>query len=471
MTTSFARRARRLALERLEHRTLPASFTVANTNDTGAGSLRQAILDANALSGADTVQFAPTVFATPQTITLTTGELLVTDDLTIAGPGATILSVSGNNANRVVEINAAGRVLNATLSGITIKGGHITSGRGGGLYTADENVTLTNVVITGNQAGDRPIGPFSTGGGIAIGSNGNVVLRNATVSNNVCWGPGGGISCYGLDSGSLLLDSSTVSGNVGNFDGAGIYLSRNPPSGSFFVNNSTISGNTAYTNGGGLYATGPIGPGGFIVRNSTISGNTARSNGGGISVYIPVGIATVENATITKNNSSNGLGGGIAKRGVAAMSLMGSIVSGNMAGTTGSDIASAGASITASYSAIGVDPGPHQLTSPSVGNLAFGVNLNLGPLADNGGPTQTHALGSGSLAIDHGSNASGFTVDQRGQARVLGAAADIGAFESANSAPTALATVGDVTASGGTSYVFTVTYIAVAWQPRRRRIQ
>jgi hypothetical protein len=453
-------------LEALEGRIAPSIFSVTNTNDSGAGSLRQSILDANALSGADTIQFDPTVFATSRAITLVTGELLVTDDLTITGPGASLLTVSGNNASRVIEINAAGRVLNVTLTGATVSGGVIPSGRGGGLYTADENVTLANMVITGNFAGGSSFGPFCTGGGIAAGANGNLVLRNTTVLNNACVGYGGGISCFDFGAGGLFLESSTVSGNSCNFGGGGIYLSRDTPSGNFTVNNSTISGNTStgglgvLSHGGGISTVGPIGPGGFIVRNSTISGNTAYY-GGGISVYAPVGIATIQNATITKNNA-NSAAGGIFKRGTAPMSLTSCIVSGNTVGTVASDIGSVGALISASYSTFGVDPGPGVLSSPSIGNLAFGANLNLGPLADNGGPTQTHALGAGSLAIDHGSNPSGGAFDQRGQARLSGAAADIGAFESATSAPAASTTVGDVTTSGGTSYVFTVTYIAAA---------
>jgi hypothetical protein len=346
----------RLLLEALEGRIAPATFTVPNINDSGAGSLRQAILDANALSDADLIQFDPTVFATPRTITLTTGELLVNDDLIITGPGASLLTVSGNNASRVFEINAAGRVVNASVTGMTVSNGHITSGRGGGFYTADENVTLTNMVITGNSAGEN-FGPFSTGGGIAIGANGNVTLRNSTVSGNLCVGRGGGISCFDFEGGSLSLESSTISGNGSNFDGGGIYLWRRVPLGSFTVSNSTISGNSAiggygiFPHGGGISFSGPVAPGGFIVRNSTISGNTA-TYGGGLSLYGPLGSATIQNCTIT-NNSCKYLGGGISKNGSASMSLTSSIVSGNTATAFPGrpDISNVGALITASYCA------------------------------------------------------------------------------------------------------------------------
>src|SRR5262245_31681103 len=91
-----------LSVERLEDRTVPSTFTVGNLVDNGAGSLRQAILDANALPGADVIDFAPA--ARDGTITLTSGQLSITDDLTIDGPGADRLAVSGNDASRVFRI-------------------------------------------------------------------------------------------------------------------------------------------------------------------------------------------------------------------------------------------------------------------------------------------------------------------------------------------------------------------------------
>src|SRR5262249_18686857 len=115
----------RLSLEALEDRTVPSTFTVDNLADSGFGSLRQAILDANANPGADLIDFAPA--ARDGTIILTTGELSITDDLTIDGPGADRLAVSGNDASRVFRIGSG---VTRAIHDLTIAPGR--AGNGGG---------------------------------------------------------------------------------------------------------------------------------------------------------------------------------------------------------------------------------------------------------------------------------------------------------------------------------------------------
>src|SRR5262249_42415596 len=95
----------RLCLNCLEDRLAPATFVVSNILDSGAGSLRQAILDANALAGADDIVFDAGVFNTPRTINLTGGTIGVNESLTITGPGAGLLTIDGNNANRIINVN------------------------------------------------------------------------------------------------------------------------------------------------------------------------------------------------------------------------------------------------------------------------------------------------------------------------------------------------------------------------------
>lgn len=172
-----------------------ATFTVTNTNDSGAGSLRQAIVDANASAGADTITFGSGVTGA---ITLTSGALSVTDDLSINGPGAASLTVSGNNNGRVVDIGSG---VTASLVGVTIADG-LEAGTGAGIYNA-----------------------------------GSLTVENTTISNNnITFGYGGGI----FNGGALIVKDSTFSGNSGNGYGAAIAQLGNTATvtGTTFVGNS-----------------------------------------------------------------------------------------------------------------------------------------------------------------------------------------------------------------------------------------
>ncbi|MCI0462715.1 MAG: hypothetical protein L0Z62_37680, partial [Gemmataceae bacterium] len=114
-------RSTRLTVEVLEDRSVPSTFSVHNLADSGSGSLREAILLANANPGVDRISFAPGVQGT---IALTSGELSITDDLTITGPGADRVAVSGNDASRVFHIaNTGSDVTEVELSGLTITRG------------------------------------------------------------------------------------------------------------------------------------------------------------------------------------------------------------------------------------------------------------------------------------------------------------------------------------------------------------
>src|SRR5262249_7920792 len=139
----------RLSVERLEDRTVPSTFTVHNLADSGPGSLRQAILDANTQPGADLIRFAPA--ARDGTIALTTGELTITDDLILDGPGADRLAVSGNDASRVFQINGSIRV---TIDGLTISHGRADSGAG--IDNDAGTLTISHVLFSDNQAVAAP---------------------------------------------------------------------------------------------------------------------------------------------------------------------------------------------------------------------------------------------------------------------------------------------------------------------------
>src|SRR4029077_9673404 len=157
-----------------------ATITVTNTSNSGAGSLRQALTNAN---DGDTIDFSVT---TPATITLTSGELLVNKSVTISGPGAGQLSVDGNFASTVFHISPGKTV---TISGLTITNGYASGSHGGGIYNDHATLTVNNSTLSGNSTA-------SSGGGIANdGSCGSATLtiNNSTISGNSDDYYGGGV--------------------------------------------------------------------------------------------------------------------------------------------------------------------------------------------------------------------------------------------------------------------------------------
>ncbi|HYX31257.1 MAG TPA: Ig-like domain repeat protein, partial [Pyrinomonadaceae bacterium] len=357
------------------------STVVTNSNDSGAGSLRDTIL--HACTGA-TLTFDMSAGHVTNAINLTTAELVIDKSLVIQGPRADALTIERNAASqfRVFNITTA---VSATISGLTIANGN---------------------------------GGFQ-GGGI---SNSNNAL--------------------------LTLNGVVMSGNTAQF-GGGVF---NFGSGNVSVLNSTISGNTATTSGGGLYNNGP-GPEIMTVSNSTISGNTAGSGGGIFNVQAHLNIVS---ATIVNNSApgGTGAGGGIYNNSAAppaaaavsdsiiatpAATIGNTIVAGNSAGTAnGPDIQ--GAISSQGNNLVGAKDGSSGLTNgvnnDIVGTIANPVNPLLAVLGNYGGPTLTAPPVPGSPVIDAGSstldNSSGLTSDQRGTGfnRIVGASADIGAFES-----------------------------------------
>jgi len=204
--------------------TVASIYTVTNTDDAGAGSLRQAILDANANAGADDIVFDSGVTGT---ITLTSGFLEISDDLTITGPGANVLTVDGNAASNVFNVPAN----NVTISGLTIANGNAFVG-GGISYFGDGTMNVTNCTLTNNVA--------FLGGGIQSES-GTVNVTDCTLSDNFAFGAsgpaGGGIFCAFS---AMNITNCTISGNSTQAGAGGGIASL---FGQMQVTNSTISGN------------------------------------------------------------------------------------------------------------------------------------------------------------------------------------------------------------------------------------
>src|SRR5262249_16239494 len=206
-----------LSVERLEDRTVPSTFTVRNLADSGPGSLRQAILDANDRPGADTIRFAPA--ARDGTLTLTSGELSITDDLILDGPGVNRLTISGNDASRVFSVS--GSATDVVIRDLTIAHGRATATTveapfgplplGGGLLNTGARVILSHVTMDNNQV----VGPIAQGGAIASFSGATLVVTDSTFTENRAAGTSfGSVGAILNDGGSVLvLDHSTFTGN------------------------------------------------------------------------------------------------------------------------------------------------------------------------------------------------------------------------------------------------------------------
>ena len=241
------------------------TFTVLNTNDSGAGSLRQAILDANASGGIDIIDFAPSAYGS---ITLTNGELLISDCLIVAGPGATNDAVSGNGASRVFDI-APGNLV--TIAGLTITKG--SADTGAAIHNDHSTLTVSNCTLIGNSAATYGGAIYNEGlnfGGAVL------AVVNSTLAGNSAGGSGGGLLSYAASGGSAAVT----------------------------VDNSTISSNSAYA-GGGLNTFGLDATASLKVRNCTLSGNSATVGGNIVNngSQVEVGSTILQTGSSGGNNS------------------------------------------------------------------------------------------------------------------------------------------------------------------------
>jgi hypothetical protein len=427
-----------------------ATLTVTSTADSGAGSLRDTIA---AAANGDAIQFAPGLNG----IGLTSAELVIDKNITITGPGPDQLAVQRSTATgtaqfRIFHILPGHVVL---IAGLKISGGSLPStDAGGGVRNDQSALTLNNCAVVNSSVGDRLSGTQGVGGGIH-NNNGTLEINDSSISGNFAAALCGGI--YNTVSGTLRIRDSVVSGNGvrlqlmeppqfagrcggifnagtaevtnctidhnnGGFRGGGI-----DNEGSLTIANSTINNNTVADNGGGIANAGPL-----TINNSTISGNTANFKGFGHGAGINTGNAmlTTTHCTISGNEAGHGnesTGGGIyvgfngtlaidhtiLKKGLFGANIFpqqGTVISGgyNLSSDVGSGF------LTATGDQINTDP-------------------MLGPLQDNGGPTFTQALLTGSPAIDAGN--PNFVpppvYDQRGPGfdRVHNGRIDIGSFE------------------------------------------
>ena len=353
------------------------TVTVTKTADTDDGvcdsdcSLREAIASASA---GDTIIFDAALSGGTIYLTSTLG---ISMDLTIDGSAlASRITLSGDSDNngtgdvRVFSTTSPdffGRTL--TLESLIVAKGYESEG-GGLLVGEDMTVNVINSVFSGNSA--------SANGG-ALSNYGTVTITDSTFSSNSSAGGAGGGGAI-LNSQVLTINGSTFSGNTAGGSGSGGAVFNTSPTAT--ITNSTFYGNSADFSGGAIITTNAL-----TITNSTISGNSAYpGTGGGISIQ---GNITNLSNTIIANSTS---GGDCLNFGTIGTNTNNLIEDGSCSPTLSGD--------------------PH-----------------LGPLQDNGGPTQTMAFGAGSPAVNAGDNANCPATDQRGQSRPQGSRCDIGAYE------------------------------------------
>ena len=330
-----ARRSRRLwALEGLEGRVLlsgnPTYYTVNLTSDTGAcsgtdayptagtpsGDLLWAITQANANTNpaGSIIEFDPNVFATPQTITLSS-TLALSESAgpeVIDGPSAGVV-ISGNNAVEVFQVNGG---VTGTLADLTISGG-ISQTNGGGIFVDyDSTLTVSDSTITDCAISANAAALGYAGGGIF--NNGALTVSGSTIEDNSA-GSGGGIENRGI---VTITGGSTIEGNSAGA-GGGVYNYA-----TLTVNGSTIEGNSATYGGSSLNGGGILNYSGCTttVTDSTVEDNTAPVDGygGGIGSY---GTLTITDSTISGNTA--GIGGGVGFYGTTT--ITGCTFEGNVA--------------------------------------------------------------------------------------------------------------------------------------------
>jgi hypothetical protein len=407
---------------------------VDRLTDTGVGTdltgdLRYAISHA---ADGDAIAFSVT-----GTINLSGALPSLTHSVSIEGPGADQLTVRRTSSTLSGDygIFTVTSGTTTSIARLTITNGHAYGYQGGGGIANGGRLTVSNCTISGNTA---DLGLFAEYGGFGGGiyNAGTLTLNDSTVGGNVAvWGPGGGI--YNESGGTVTLNNSTVSGNDADFGGGGIVNG-----GTLTLNNSTVSGNGTNYSGGGIVN---VNGGTLTANNSTVSGNISASGGG---IYNG-GTVTLINSTVSGNDAYFvGVGGGGIYNG-GTLHAWNTILAGNTA-TYGPDLSGNLGSL--GYNLIGnTSGGSGFVATDLVGTAALPINPRLGPLQDNGGPTQTMALLAGSPALNAGDSAQLGVADQRGVVRAGGV--NIGAYQASASS---LVLTAPATVTAGTPFDVTV---------------
>ncbi|MFV0446315.1 MAG: choice-of-anchor Q domain-containing protein [Planctomycetaceae bacterium] len=463
-------------------------FMVTNVGDSGSGSLRQAVSDAEGNAGADEIAFDSGL--TGQ-ILLTSGALTITEDLTISGNGRDSTVINATFSSRHFSIFGPGT--DVVISGLTLRNGRTTgsSQHGGAIeFTGgvDSTLTIRDSALVNNATTDsfsfggaidsaaksnrltivdsELTGNFTSGGasfGGAIFTQGAVSITDSVFTNNYTtngFSSGGVIFGQQVEAEITILGSTFTGNHVDASDSRGGVIAH-LSSAAISITNSTLANNTAGGNGGAIDVQGAdvhmqgstlsgnrgdLGGGihlsdnaNLVAINSTFSGNIAELGGGGIMGDDNI---TLLNCTVTQNGIQSGGGGGINLANSNNVVIQNSIIQGNL-GTGGIDLDATGFSGTLDlkFSLIGNNTNSSLTPSATpdangniIGTSSAPASAFLTALANLGGPTAVHAIGvSNSPALNAGSNslAFGLATDQRGLpfSRIRGGRVDMGAYE------------------------------------------
>jgi hypothetical protein len=366
-------------------------ITVVNTNDSGPGSLRQALAVVN---DGDTINFDSALNG--QVINLTSGELVINNNITIAGPGAYLLTISRSSSNlfRIFHV-MPGRAV--TIEGLTIQNG--SGNRGGGVLNDHATLTIDSCIVSGNFA------PDSQGAGLyndGSGSTAQLTILNTTISGNqalstVTLTAGGGIANEGSNGGSptLTIVNSLVNGNLAMFDesiyfsgnGGGIY--NNGASATVEITNSMVNNNgvghlpggsgQTFGYGGGIWNSGVA-----TIAGSTVNGNVAGHGGGSENS----GTLSITDSTLNNNTVGGeyqhfqwGEGGGIDSSGT--LTITNTTLNGNFAFIAGGALNGNGMITNSTISGNQSHNGGGIYGSPTVTNST--ISTNSAAFQGNGG--------------------------------------------------------------------------------------
>lgn len=373
-----------------------ADYTVTSAGDSGAGTLRDIV--AVAFDGA-VIDFHPNL--ANQTITLTSGEILIDKNLTLLNPMAPSLVISGNDSSRIFNIYKSENDLEVTVEDLVLSNGRVVGNNasvyGGAFYNQGELVTLNRVTVRDSQAVANATSSTRYAYGAGIASTGDLTMTECVVQNNTAtgtdtdttkgYGQGGGIYSNGgiltledcdildntatgqtvanADAGGIYINTATLSvslsgcliaGNDCPDRGAGIYINSGANA-AITISESAIENNTTLSSGGGIYFLGDNGAS-VTVSDSLLTGNQAEHTGSvsGGAIYMSTGTGDLANFLLVNStvsgNAVNNTGGGSAyggaiylaqgTGGVSTLSAFNSTIVGNSSSSTSATSGRAG---------------------------------------------------------------------------------------------------------------------------------